>query len=156
MVGSGYNHQQPSAIFDYLEAYWIVHNYRRVTFVPHTSGPFDYDITWTQYKYNYRNVYFNHIGQTRWIYGFFAHYINSHHNRGYGSKGYGFVIGDEASSCLLDYRQYVLIHEYGHVEGMRENSGGVPDIYGSNRVISYHYYHCSSWDQYLAYARSYW
>jgi len=133
-----------------------LHDYRRVTFVPHTSGSFDYDIPWTQYKYNYRNVYFNHLGQTRWVNGLFAHYINLHNIWGYGSEGFGFVIGNEALYYFLYYRQWVLMHEYGHVEGMRENSGGVPDIYGSDRVISYHYYHCSSWDQYLAYARSYW
>jgi hypothetical protein len=112
--------------------------------------------TWYQYDHNYRNVYFNHIGQTRWVYGLFAHYISPHYYWGYGSEGYGFVIGDEASYYSLDFRKWILMHEYGHVESMGEGSGGVPDIYGSNRVMSYHYYHSSSWDQYLAYARSYW
>ncbi len=154
--GYSYNHQQPSSIFDYLEAYWIVHDYRRVTFVQGTSVLFDYDITWSQYQNDYRNIYFNHIGQTRWVYGFFAHYIDPRNIWGYASKDYGFVIGDQASYNLLNYRQWVLMHEYGHVEGMRDGSGGIPDIYGSSRDLSYHYYHCSSWDQYLAYSRGYW
>ncbi len=94
------------------------HDYRRVTFVPHTSVPFDYDITWKQYEDNYHNVYFNHIGQTRWVYGLFAHYMYPHNTWGIGSKGYGFVIGDEASYYLLDYRIWILMHEYGHVEVM--------------------------------------
>jgi hypothetical protein len=154
--GINYNHQQPDSVFDYLEAYWIIHDYRRVTFVESSSVLFDYDITWDQYKSSYRNIYFNHNGQTRWVYGLFAHYLYPGQYWGFGGLGYGFVIGDEASYYLLDYRKWILMHEYGHVEGMEDGSGGVPDIYGTNRILSYHYYHCSSWDQYLTYARGYW
>ncbi len=154
--GTSYNHQQPVSIFDYLQAYWIVHDYRRVTFVQSSSVPFEYDINGDEYESNYRDMYFNHIGQTRWVYGLFAHYIDPSNIWGFGIWGFGFAIGDEASYYLQNYRQWILMHEYGHVEGMAESSGGVPDIYGSERDLSYHYYHCSSWDQYLAYARSYW
>jgi len=75
---------------------------------------------------------------------------------GWGLLNYGFVIGDQASNYDWNGRVWVLMHEFGHTQAMAQDSGGVPDIYGSNRVISYHYYHCSSWDQYLAWARSWW
>ena len=151
-----YNHEQPLEVFSFLEVYWIIHDYRRINFVVDESVPFDYDITWNQYRDNYRNVYFDHKDQTRWVYGLFAHYIDPNNIWGYGSQGYGFVIADEASYYLLDFRKWILTHEYGHVEGMDDGSGKLYDVYGTQPDKTDPHYCCNSWDQYLIYARDYW
>lgn len=154
--GTYYDHEQPGEVFVFLEVYWIIHDYRRINFIPHESVFFDYDITWDQYKDNYWNVYFDHIGQTRWKYGLFAHYIDPSNIWGYGHVYYGFLIGDESSYYILDWRKFVLTHEYGHVAHMKEDSGYIYDVYGTNADKSNPHYCCYSWDQYLTYARGYW
>jgi len=150
-----YDHSQRVDVFGYLEAYWVTHDYRRIEFVRDEAVPLDYDVTWDEYVANYRNVYYDKLGWGRWIYGLFGHYCDPINIWGWGSLNFGFVIADQASGNW-DAQVWILMHEFGHTQAMAENSGGVPDIYGSNRVISYHYYHCSSWDQYLAWARSWW
>lgn len=156
--GDYYDHSQPQEVFDFVETYYIIHDYRRVEFHIGSSVGFEYRI---ESSYDFEQNYylnpdrFNHYGQSRWSYGLFAHYIDPP-NWGHGFKNKWFYIGDQ-SSDTMDKRKWVLLHEFGHLEGMYDISGGTYDVYGTIRLFNDPWYCCYSWEtEHLAWVRAWW
>ena len=153
--GVYYDHSQPQEVFDFVEAYYIIHDYRRVEFHVDESVGFEYYIpTESYFESNYYNVFFDHYGQSRWAYGLFAHLIDVW---GHGSINRYFYIGDQSSDANLDKRKWVLLHEFGHVEAMQDGSGGLNDVYGLNQIYNDPYYCSYSWvEEHLEWIRQWW
>ena len=69
-----------------------------------------------------------------------------------------FIIGDQSSheepASLMDARKWILMHEYGHVEAMLNDNGGMDDVYGGTKLYSNPYYCAYSWEEeHLAWVR---
>jgi hypothetical protein len=159
--GTYYNHSQPQAVYDYLQAYYRTHDYRRVQFQAGDCVGFEYQlpVDVDYINQHYYSVHFQHIGQDRWTYGLFGHYIASG-VWGYvdSAPGHWFVIGDESSYYLLDYRKWILTHEHGHVEGMLDASGYKTDVYFTidQRDWTTPHYAASSWTTHLTWVVGWW
>ncbi|MBS3795876.1 MAG: hypothetical protein KGY80_13310 [Candidatus Thorarchaeota archaeon] len=126
--GTYYDHSQPPEVFEYAESYYRTHDYRRVKFHEDECVGFEAEIPdYDYFKDNYYDVHFDHIGDSRWAYGLFAHDTSG----GYWGQGLinqGFYVTDK-NSPDLNHRKWVLMHEFGHVEAMDDGSGYKRDVY---------------------------
>lgn len=156
-----YNHQQPSEVFDFVEAYYMVHDYRRIEFHPNESVPIVYGMNSDTFEHDYyEGGWFDHYGVPFWSYGLHIHYLEGP-PWGFGFPNKWFVIGDqesnEQSSQLMDARKWILLHEYGHIELMEDNSGGNYDVYGLYQVHNDPWYCAYSWEEeHLPWIRAWW
>ncbi|MBD3158798.1 MAG: hypothetical protein GF309_08435 [Candidatus Lokiarchaeota archaeon] len=150
------NHQQPGIVFDRVESYYQVHDYRRISFhVDETNIPYDNTLHYSEVDALYNN-HFDHMGQDRWAWGLFGHYVAG--AWGWAQFNYQrFVIGDETSEefmpgeSLEDKRVWIIMHEFGHTQAMDDYTGYKTDVYADDQYgwnyidwTSPHYA-CSSW-----------
>ncbi len=161
MVG----HSQPQSVYDYAEAYYRTHDYRRVHFFEN-----DTDIPYQEWvDPNIWNSLYNTYasqackGNSRWTWGLYCNRVWYIDREVWGLgelAGKKFVIGD-AGSWFYN-RNWILMHEFGHTEGMDDYTGYKTDCYAQEQ---YHYdymdwatphYASSSWTYHLAWICGWW
>lgn len=158
-------HTQPQWVYDYAEAYYKTHDYRRVHFLPDaTNIPYQEWINTDDWNSLY-NTYASQECKTnsRWTWGLYCNRITYQGGEVWGLgevAGKKFVIGDANSND--NTRIWILMHEFGHTEDMIDHSGYKTDCY-SEAQYGYTYmdwttphYASSSWTYHLAWVCGWW
>jgi hypothetical protein len=166
-VDSMTGHDQPQWVYDYVEAYYRTHDYRRVTFHPDQDDLPHQDMINEYVWADYYNDYAGDLckASTRWSWGLYCHRFwyeyGGHEVWGLGEVGgKKFVIADYCSDD--NSRDWILMHEFGHTEKMLDYSGYKHDCY-SMETYGYQYmdwdtphYACSSWTSHLEWISGWW
>ena len=166
-VDSMSGHAQPQWVYDYAEAYYNTHDYRRVEFHPgQTNIPHDDVISESDWIALY-NTYASSTckSSNKWTWGLFCHrfYSTAYQMYVWGLGEVGgrkFVIADDASDD--NGRNWILMHEYGHTEYMTDHTGYKDDIYTESQYgyayvdwVTPHYM-SSSWTDHLWWVVGWW
>ncbi|MHA2140180.1 MAG: hypothetical protein ACXADC_05875 [Candidatus Thorarchaeota archaeon] len=159
-VDSMFGHGQEQWVYDYVEAYYTTHDYRRVIFHPDQNDlP---HIDWIDLT-DFRQMYTQYAnpttqGDERWTWGLYCHRLLPYQYWGWGEKSPPrWVIADAIG---FDWqKQWILMHEFGHTEHMSEDSGYKYDVYCENQFFTdwvTPHYASSSWTEHLTWVIGVW
>ncbi len=167
-------HSQPQDVFDYIEAYYRTHDYRRVHFVPDDLHIPHQDVIDEHEWDSLYNTYASGECKTnpRWTWGLYCHElywtVADSYPWGLGEVGgKKYVVADHLSydpwpPHMLEKQTWITMHEYGHTEAMTDHTGYKTDCY-AEKQYGFDYmdwatphYASSSWTSHLSWVCGWW